>query len=390
MRPTTRPCLTPTRPATLACTAFLAVAPMVAPTLAQSDPAPATPPSPSAPEAPRPNPADAYQQLPEVARQMIDSASGSPSTPAAVTPVAHVETRGTGPKHVVLVPGIACDWSVWDAFMTRNAERFTMHAVTLPGFAGSAAPPMPDADKTAWSSDVWMLNARRAVSAAIASRELATPPIVVGHSMGAQVALRLATEEPERVSAVVMVDGFAAWPLTPTPIPLQARQAMVDNQMAGFFDTQLAANDAAGLRQMFRTGVIDAARAEALVTMSKTTPTEVFKRYFLELVSADHTPGLKTIAKPVLVMAAVAPAPPPVPPGQPAPPDTRETLRTVWRTQFEGLDRVQLEFIEGARHFIMDDAPERFDALIATFSDSLKPALPEPASPEKPSTGGTP
>ncbi len=372
-----------TLPATLAAIALLALSaapvaraePPAQPPSAQ--PAPPDPPR-ALPESPREAPADAYDKLPEIAKRMIESADGDaaapapPADPAPLTPVAHVETRGTGSVHLVLVPGLACDWTVWEPFMSRHAERYTMHALTLPGFAGSAAPPAPNAEQAKWSDDVWMLNARRAVGAAIDSLNLERPPVVVGHSMGAQVALRLAAEEPARAAAVVMVDGFAAWPLTPTPIPLLARRAMVENQLAGWFDTQMAANDAAGIRQMYIAGVTDPARGQALAAMSASTKTDVFKRYFLELVSADHTEALKTLKVPVLVIAAIPPAPPEPPQGQAGQPDSRETLRTAWQTQFQGLDNVRLEFIENCRHFIMDDAPERFDELVLAFSDTLR------------------
>ena len=55
-----------------------------------------------------------------------------PPPPRIITPVAHVETIGSGPIHVVLIPSLGCDWSVWSGFMARNSKRFTMHAVTLP------------------------------------------------------------------------------------------------------------------------------------------------------------------------------------------------------------------------------------------------------------------
>ena len=58
--------------------------------------------------------------------------------------LAHVERVGTGPVDLVLIPGLACDWRVWEDFLQRNARRYTMYAVTLPGFGGAPAEFDPD------------------------------------------------------------------------------------------------------------------------------------------------------------------------------------------------------------------------------------------------------
>ena len=76
----------------------------------------------------------------------ITLALGAASAASAGTPLGHVEQRGAGPTPVVLISGLACDWTVWEDFMDRNTERFTMYAVTLPGMAGTDAPPKPEAE----------------------------------------------------------------------------------------------------------------------------------------------------------------------------------------------------------------------------------------------------
>ncbi|NDG63958.1 MAG: hypothetical protein EBY29_10920 [Planctomycetes bacterium] len=43
--------------------------------------------------------------------------------PTTVTPLAHVEERGTGPITMILIPGLSCDWRIYDAFMRRGLDR---------------------------------------------------------------------------------------------------------------------------------------------------------------------------------------------------------------------------------------------------------------------------
>lgn len=325
-------------------------------------------PDPKRPETPREAPGSAYDSLPDVAKKMVESADQGAG--GGFTALAGIETRGTGPVHVVLIPGLASDWTVWEAFMLRNGERYTMHAVTLPGMGGSKAPAMPAQDERLWSDDVWLLNAERALVAGIDGLKMTGPPVVMGHSMGGHLALRLAQNHPEKVSSAVMVDGYAAWPLSgANVIPIEGRRGMVNNQMSTWFDAAIAGNDGAGLKRMFATGTINEGRGQALAEMAMKTPFEWTKRYMLELCASDLTPGLRTLKRPVLVLAAVLsaePAPAPAADGA-APADPRDTARGIWRRQFEGADKVTLEFVEGSGHFVMDDQPGRLDALVEAF-----------------------
>src|SRR5688500_2392184 len=53
------------------------------------------------------------------------------ATSVPFSPVPHVEVRGKGPIQMVLIPGLLSDWTVFESFMERNGERYTMYAVTL-------------------------------------------------------------------------------------------------------------------------------------------------------------------------------------------------------------------------------------------------------------------
>lgn len=64
-----------------------------------------------------------------------------------------VEKRGRGPVPLILIADLRTDWTVFQSFMERNAERYTLYAVTLPGYGGTPAPPRPatlDLTTTPW------------------------------------------------------------------------------------------------------------------------------------------------------------------------------------------------------------------------------------------------
>jgi len=312
------------------------------------------------PETPRdPRGGEKVPELPEVVKDML---SGKPPVKGAgVTPVAHVETLGKGPVHLVLVPGLACDWTVWKGFMERNADRYTMHAVTLPGFAGSEPPALPP--DTAPAQPVWLDNATKAIGLAIDELHAGAPVLVMGHSMGGFLAMRSALAFPEKVAAAVSVDGFAAVPIAgPATIPVESRQGIVNTQMGTWFETQLAADDKAGLRRMFKSAVSDAKRGEELAAYAASQPAETVKRYFYEYLGSDITTDLISVKVPVLILAAQTKVDPEHPEVTPVP------SRDTWTNQLvNATSKITLKFIEDSHHFIQEDQPKELDEKVAEF-----------------------
>lgn len=61
-----------------------------------------------------------------------------------------VKKFGTGIQSLILIPGLGFDNSVFDDFMEANKSRYRMYAVTLAGYGGTPAPPMPS-EKTSYA-----------------------------------------------------------------------------------------------------------------------------------------------------------------------------------------------------------------------------------------------
>jgi pimeloyl-ACP methyl ester carboxylesterase len=106
------------------------------------------------------------------------------------------EERGSGNPPMVFVHGWSCDSRYFAPQIERFSQEHRTIAVDLRGHGESDAPhqqyTMPAfADDVAWLC-----------------RELgAEKPIVVGHSMGAVVALQLAADHPDVPGAIAMIDG---------------------------------------------------------------------------------------------------------------------------------------------------------------------------------------
>ncbi len=123
----------------------------------------------------------------------------------------HVARAGPAPGEsgavVVLVHGITASHVQWRAVARRLVERedLCLLAPDLRGRGRSAALPPPQEIDTHVEDLLALLDhvgARRAV--------------LVGHSMGAYVVARAASEHPDRAAAVVLIDGGLPMPVPPS------------------------------------------------------------------------------------------------------------------------------------------------------------------------------
>ncbi len=278
------------------------------------------------------------------------------SIATALTPVAHVESRGQGATTLVLVPGWTCDWTVWDAFMARNADKYTMHALTLPGFGGSASPPLNPEDK----GTPWIDNGADAVASFLADRNLSNV-VLVGHSMGAHLAYRVAIEHPDRVAKVIAVDGFPAFPIggPQSQFTAEQRASLVDSMLAPRM-RELTDEQWAGQQQtMLNSMVTDPSRAEQLSAVCAKTDKQTAIEYYLQLLKADLTPRIGELKAPTLAIAAIDPSMNIT--GQ------ADNVRLIWRKQLEPAADAKVVFFEATRHFVMDDQPAALDAAVSAF-----------------------
>ena len=300
-----------------------------------------------------------------------DQPAEQPPSTDDLTPLAHVERRGDGPVPMILIPSLWCDWTVWNEFMDRNADRYTMYAVTFPGYAGSEPPPTPG-DPRDYTQQSWRDNAARAILRLIRDEKL-DKPAIVGHFSGGQLAIRLAIEHPTLVGSVVSIDGPLAVPLggNTGPATREERTIIVNRRMNAervpqeFWETQARAN-AESL-------VTNPGRAILLGDMMAGVSWPVAKGYWLETIAEDLTDRIRGLRSPLLVIVPVAPE---LDPAQAA------GHRDAWRAMFADVDVAKVVFIEDAHQFVMFDEPERLDEDIAGF------LAPPDESPEPPDEGG--
>jgi pimeloyl-ACP methyl ester carboxylesterase len=265
-----------------------------------------------------------------------------PEEPAA-QPFA-VAVTGQGPA-MILIPGLASSGDVWKTTVEHEKDHFTCHVLTLAGFAGqprAGGPLIPQV--------------REAIAAYIAREKLGRP-VVVGHSLGAVIALDLAARHPDEVGPLVLVDGLpflpAAFDPGATAESARAGAEAMRTQMTFASTEAFRMQEQAALRAM----ITDPAAQRVALDWAMRSDREAVAGAMVEVMTTDLRPALGKIASPALVVGTWA--------GWPGG-DRAETARGFAR-QYAGLRGARIVMADRSRHFVMLDDPAFLFAQMDAF-----------------------
>lgn len=258
-----------------------------------------------------------------------------------------VQTRGEG-RDLILIPGLASTAAVWTGAASRLDDRCRLHMISVRGF-GELAP-------QANSEGAIMTAVSREIIRYIVEQRLERPAII-GHSMGGQLGLRVASDAPRAVGRLMTVDSspFFAALISPQatardvePIAQVAYQAI---QFLG--DDALVARS----RQM---GVELGGASDALFsTMGwQGGDRRVLAQSLYEVMTIDLRARLPVISAPVTVTYGWSA-------NESSP---RSRTDSLFRGAYARLRTpATFERIEGAEHMVMIDRPNQFIAAVNRF-----------------------
>lgn len=291
------------------------------------------------------------------------SPEGQPAPAPSLTqsptpsPAFAVEVTGEGPP-MILIPGLASSGEVWDATVEHYRGRHRLHVLTLAGFAGQPPiePPLLAAARDQLVAYV------EAMGPAVGHER----PVLVGHSLGAFVAFGVAAAVPNRVAAVVAVDGVPFLPALYDPQATAAGAAAqaepIRQLYASLTPEQLALQSRMALAAM----ITDPADVETALAWSAASSPAAVGEAMAELLTTDLRESLAAIEAPVLLIAAA---------GTAEDEAAREGLRESYQAQLRHARHGRVVLATGARHFVMLDDPAFLHAAI----DELLAGLPRGA-----------
>jgi N-formylmaleamate deformylase len=178
---------------------------------------------------------------------------------------------GQGPR-MLLLPGITSPAITWGFVAERLARHFDVHVLDFRGRGLSHSAPGLDASLDAMSSDVL------ALLDTLDWRDAC----VLGHSMGARVAIRAAATNPSRIGKVLLIDPPVTGPgRRPYPAPLSWYVDSIRLAMQGI--------DAKGLRAFSPTWTEEQLqlRAEWLHTCDEAAVVQAYHGFQTDDIHAD-------------------------------------------------------------------------------------------------------
>jgi pimeloyl-ACP methyl ester carboxylesterase len=279
-----------------------------------------------------PSPTTDKTTLPVAPTAQVDGLPQLALTPDSV----HIDYRvwGTGEPAVVLIHGWACNANYWSAQIEALKSRYTVVAVNLAGHGAS------ERNRTDWS----MGNYGEDVATVV--RQLRNRQIVlVGHSMGADVALEAARRIGDRVIGIIAVDSLKSVGLPPM------RPQEIDRQLAPFRDHFIEATRDYVTRVMFEKDADPTFVQKVAYDMSREPP-QVGVPSLQSLLAMDFKALLPDIHAPVLAINS----------------DLSPTDEVRIRKSLPGF---KADVLDHTGHFLMMEVPQRFNPVLMKDIDAL-------------------
>jgi pimeloyl-ACP methyl ester carboxylesterase len=246
----------------------------------------------------------------------------------------HYITAGKGSRTIVFVHGWACDLGFWREQVAALADKARLILVDLPGHGRSDKP------QTAYTMDFFA----GAVLAVLRDAKV-DKAIFIGHSMGGAVLARVHHHAPEKVAALVSVDGLLCR-LSGTP---EEGRALV----GGFASPHYREHAQGFISSLFPVPGTEALRDRVMSEMLA-TPQHVMLGGMLAMLSPDQPDWiLQKVNAPVIVINARTP---------------------WWNDAYENYVRSlspQSDYVmmNGVGHFLMLEKPAEFNA---TLTEKLR------------------
>lgn len=259
-----------------------------------------------------------------------------------------VTVSGEG-RAVLLVPGLNSAASTWDeTCQALVADGLQCHRAQLPGFAGH---PAIDTDA--------FLDTMADALVAYLRESAPEDPVIVGHSLGGVVAMKIALAAPELPARLVIVDSLPFFAAIQDPAAtadsVRPRAEAMRAGMAAVDDAAWAAQTRMAVQGMSTS----AERVATLVDWGLASDRDTTAQAMFELMTTDLREAIAAIRQPTLVLGSWA--------AYAAFGATKASTRAIFESQYAKLDGVRIAMSDSGYHFLMWDDPEWFIAELRGF-----------------------
>lgn len=260
------------------------------------------------------------------------------TTPMTAASELAFKKEGRGPG-VVLIHGLGGNREVWTEFSKHIRKDHTVLSVDLPGHGDSKSSSVPlkegAADLDAIGVDIAKLIRKQKIE----------PVVIVGHSLGGAIAVRVALADPKAVRGIILVDiGLA-------PLP----KAFTDK-----LEKDLDANASAALGEFMGGLCKGEAQKARLVKDALKVPVPVLKTYVHALGIDSMGTRMTSIQVPMTLFASTVLSPDPA--------KEKESLKQLG---LNGISKFTVSYFVDTWHWVMWDDPDTFEILFNDFENNM-------------------
>jgi pimeloyl-ACP methyl ester carboxylesterase len=232
---------------------------------------------------------------------------------------------------VLILHGWGGSSDTWNHFLKQHTQRdaYAFISVDLPGFGKTDDPPVP------WSVSDYVQFVRDFISALMLENV-----VVIGHSFGGRITIKLTSQYPEKVDAAILV--AAAGIKHPKNVK-QRVSTFVAKQGKRLVNASFLERFEPFLRKVLYKVIRENDYVQTKGVMRET---------FVKVISEDLSPFLEKIQMPTLIIWGTK--------------DTYVPVSDAY-TMHESINGSLLEVIHGARHGIHKEMPGRLYKLITHF-----------------------
>ena len=248
---------------------------------------------------------------------------------------------GKGKQSIVFIPGFASSGDVWNETKANFEKEFTCYTLTMAGFAG--VQPQTNASFKNWETAIGNYIRANAIE----------KPIIVGHSMGGGLAMAIASDYPELISKIVVVDALPC--LSALRDPSFTSQ---QNNDCTTMNNQMLAMSKEDFLQMQKRNMAmlmaDASKQDEAISWSMKSDRKTFSEMYCDFSNTDLRDKIGAIKCPSLILLEPGFA----------------NYKTAIEMQYINLKTANFQYATKGLHFIMFDDKAWYLAQLTNFIKS--------------------
>ncbi|MCK9407768.1 MAG: alpha/beta hydrolase [Bacteriovoracaceae bacterium] len=240
-----------------------------------------------------------------------------------------VTKTGFGKQTIIFIPGLASSGDVWNETKSKYEKDYTCYSLTMAGFA--EVKPQPNATFNSW---------KIAIANFITENKIENP-ILIGHSLGGGLALAVASNYPELIGKIIVVDALPCLAAMMNPA-FKAKNNIdcseIVQQMSSASEEQFYQMQKLTISHL----VADTSKQKEVLRWSLTSDRQTVARMYCDFSNTDLREQINTITCPSLILLE----------------SYFKNMQPSIQEQYRNLQTAEIKYADKGLHFIMYDDTE--------------------------------